>query len=88
MSDQTICRDQTYTILSVAHDEGNTKLIDEILPHAIDRLKKLEDYEDAIRNIRNHLANDSVPQYNPNTLKVCQIVGVKSIGEILSEAGV
>lgn len=88
MSDQNICRDQTYGMLKVAFDEDNWEMLNKLLPHALDRLKRLEDYEDAVRNVKSHLRDNYFPQYDPNTGKVSHIVGIKSIREIFMEAGV
>lgn len=80
MIDNAMCQDILTFSLKINHDEGRTETVMRTIPHVV---KRLEAYEKAIRDLRHLLAEESYPQYDPNTGKLCRIVGVKSVNKIL-----
>lgn len=75
-----MCQDMMADTLKWSHEDGDTRTVMRMVPHVVSRLK---DYEQAIRDLRHLLAEESYPQYDPNTGKSCRIVGIKSVNKIL-----
>ncbi len=80
MIDNAMCQDMLTDTLRWSHEQGDTGTMLRTIPHVVSRLK---DYEKAIRDLRHLLAEESFPQYDPETQKSCRIVGVKSVNKIL-----
>lgn len=80
MIDNAMCQDMLTDTLRWGSEQGNTETVMRMAPHVVIRL---EAYEQAIRDLRHLLDEESYPQYDPNTGKSCRIVGIKSVNKIL-----